>query len=484
MNDLVWKLNNSKYLSLFKKSIHFLYKKLIAPKFLSEDDRRREFILNIILLGSLLLLAWSDFYIIRSSIIEGESHQGISAVLFSLVVLFFIGLFILSRTGHFIIASYSIIGAYFLSISYATYQWGVDLPTALLSFGLLIVISSILINTRFSFIVACAIVMVLVVLAYLQNREIISSARYWVSDKIYVSDAIQYSLILIVIALVSWLSNREIERSLRRARESEAALKEQRDLLEIKVEERTQELQATQAEKISQLYRFAEFGRLASGLFHDLMSPLTSVSLYLEKVNKNNPHEASETRQYLKKAFEASKRIEQFTQAVRKQLQHRQTQELFSLNEGIRQAIQLVAHKAWQAKVQITFHTPTEIVTFDNPLKFHQIMVNLLSNGIDAYAGIPVTEDRKRELALTMNEQQGEIFLVIQDWGCGIAESVRDKIFQPFYTTKSTHDGMGIGLSSTKDILEKDFHGAIEVDSTEGYGTIFRLHFRKRDAQS
>lgn len=482
MNDIIWKIHNSKYFILFKKSAHFLYKKLIAPKHLAEDDRRREFILNIILIGSIVLLLWSDFYAIRSAIIDGPEHKGVPMLVSSAVVLFFIVLFVLSRMGHFLIASYALITSYFLTISYALYHWGVDLPTALLSFGLLIVVSSILINTKFSFVVASFVTLVLVLLSYLQTNGITAFARYWISEKVYISDGVQYSLILMLIAVVSWLSNREIERSLKRARESEAALKEQRDLLEIKVEERTKELQATQAEKISQLYRFAEFGRLASGLFHDLMSPLTSVSLYLEKVNKNNPNEAVETRGYLKKAFEASKRIELFTQAVRRQLQHRQAQELFSLNEGIRQAIQLVAHKAWQSRVQVSFHAPLEIVTYDNPLKFHQIIVNLLSNAIDAYAGITVSEDRKREVSLIMHEQNNQVTLVIQDWGSGIPPDALEKIFQPFYTTKATHEGTGIGLSTTKEILEKDFHGSIEVESTEGYGTVFRINFPRHDS--
>jgi len=293
-----------------------------------------------------------------------------------------------------------------------------------------------------------------------------------------VYDGIGFAAIFCIIMTVSWLSNREIERSLRRARTSEAALKEERDMLEITVEDRTRELQKTQSEKIAQLYRFAEFGKLASGLFHDLMNPLTSISLYLEHMSKANPNEIAETQAYIKKAFEASKRIDLFSQAVRKQLQHREAHELFSVSEGIRQAIQLVAHKAWQAGVQLTFNTGIELSTLDNPLKFHQVIVNLLSNGIDAYADIPVADqNHRREVVVTLAREGQDILITVQDWGCGISDTTQRKIFEPFYTTKTTRQGIGIGLSTTKEIIEKDFGGSIAVESMEGEWTIFRVSF-------
>jgi len=427
------------------------------------------------------LLLWSFLYSVASRISDGENYKGVPIILSCLVVLFFLFLYALSRKGYFILASYLLIFLYFLTISYACFHWGTNLPTALLSFSLIIIMASILISTRFAFILSCSIAAVVIALAYLENRGVIHPARYWLIKRIYTSDGIGYAIILFLIAVVSWLSNREIEGSLRRARLSESALKEERDLLEIKVEQRTRELQEAQSEKITQLYRFAEFGKLASGLFHDLMNPLTSISLYLEHMNKANPAEVAETQNYLKKAFEASKRIDRFSQAVRKQLQHREARELFSVTEGVRQAIQLVAHKAWQEGIKINYEPTQEIETFDNPLKFHQVVVNLISNAIDSYADIPKDHRRKSEIALTLERRGLGINLTIQDWGSGISDEAREKIFQPFYTTKTSGKGIGIGLSTTKEIIEKDFGGKIEMESVSGQGTIFRISFPWRE---
>ena len=70
--------------------------------------------------------------------------------------------------------------------------------------------------------------------------------------------------------------------------------------------------------------------------------------------------------------------------------------------------------------------------------------------------------------------------MTVQDWGCGMDAATQQKIFEPFYTTKQTTNGMGIGLSSTKEIIEKDFGGTITLESAPGQGTTFRIIFPVR----
>jgi signal transduction histidine kinase len=464
--------------------VYYIYIFFITPKSKDEDSKRRERILNIILSASVLLFALLNILILYNRIRLGSAYEGAPQSEFIIIFSIFLGLLILSRKGFHVAASYILVSIYFAAITYATFYWGPDLPSALLGYALVITVSSILISTRFAFVVTTIISIIIIALTYLQGHFLILPKTEWKLESLGAYDGIGFAAILFIIMTISWLSNREIERSLRRARNSEAALKEQRDLLEITVGERTKELQSAQAEKIDQLYRFAEFGRLASGLFHDLMNPLTSVSLYLEKLNSANPVEIEQTKEYLNKAFEASKRIERFTQAIRKQLQHRPARELFSVNEGIKQALQLVGHKAAQAQVRLNFDPAAEITTYDNPLKFHQVLVNLLSNAIDSYHNLPLDSNHKREVHITLTQAQNQINLTIQDWGCGITDEVKDKIFQPFYTTKTTEQGIGIGLSTTKEIIERDFHGAIEFQSTPGQGTIFHITFSRHDPAS
>jgi len=68
---------------------------------------------------------------------------------------------------------------------------------------------------------------------------------------------------------------------------------------------------------------------------------------------------------------------------------------------------------------------------------------------------------------------QAKVEIIIKDNGSGIPQHIVDKIFQPFFTTKPTGEGTGLGLSLAYDIITKNHNGAISVKSKEGEGTVF-----------
>lgn len=465
----------SKLKLLFLKGVRFIFDTFIRPKTTSEDSRRKEFILNVILFSLSILMIWSELYLIFSKIFL--SQKGVSLWIFTFILALFVSFLVISRKGYYTAASYTLIAVFFASITYAAYQWGVNLPTALLSSGLLIVISSILISTRFSIVVAFFVIAMIATIGYLEHVSIIQPARYWLKDKLFLPDIIEYSVILSFITVISWLSNREIEKSLHRARHSEAELKKERDLLEVKVEERTQELKKAQAEKMSQLYRFSEFGRLSSGIFHDLINPLTAVAISFKQLQDSQSQNLQEAERNLENGLAAARRMEVFIQTVRKQISHQETKATFSLNEEIHQTIQLFDYKARQAKVALHFVRQHDVQTFGNPLKFHQIVANLVSNAIDAYDGITPETDKEHMVEIRLAQHRDIARLEVQDWGQGIKPEVLPKIFDPFFTTKDTEKGTGIGLTTTKHIVEKDFAGNITIASKPGYGSTFIVEF-------
>jgi two-component system, NtrC family, sensor kinase len=78
-------------------------------------------------------------------------------------------------------------------------------------------------------------------------------------------------------------------------------------------------------------------------------------------------------------------------------------------------------------------------------------------------------------VAISTKRLDNAIEIRVQDNGSGIPEAIRDKIFQPFFTTKPTGQGTGLGLSLAYDIVTKGHGGNLSVDSTEGEGTKFTL---------
>ena len=76
-------------------------------------------------------------------------------------------------------------------------------------------------------------------------------------------------------------------------------------------------------------------------------------------------------------------------------------------------------------------------------------------------------------VSVSTKQLDNAIEIRVKDNGTGMPESVRAKVFQPFFTTKPTGQGTGLGLSLAYDIVTKGHGGALEVESTEGVGTIF-----------
>ena len=459
---------------LYLDGIKRFFKKIISPKSEDEDSRRQEYIFNIIAFGSIVLLIIANGISIIESIAL-EKYRGMSPYATLAILAWFVFLFYLSRRGRFRLASLFFLAAFFLLATYAVFTWVVEIQVALLFFVLIIVMSGILISSRFAFASTLIASLVLLLINYLHVNSFVTPNTYWKTDSAGIADVIMFGIIFGIIATVSWLSNNQIEKSLVRARKSEADLKDERDSLEIKVDQRTKELKEVQAEKMAQLYRFAEFGRISSGLFHDLINPLNAVSLNLGKTDGT----AEETKQYVGNAVRAAKKLEDLVVAVRKQLAREETKTLFLVEEEIRHVLEVLSHKAERINVDLRFVPGSDIKMFGDAIKFNQVVLNLVANGIDACMPptaelVPISPG-DRWVKVSLIEEPETMIMVVEDNGVGIPEQHIDKIFEPFFTTKINGQGIGIGLSMAKRIVEKDFGGLLITKSEAGRGSSFKV---------
>jgi signal transduction histidine kinase len=252
---------------------------------------------------------------------------------------------------------------------------------------------------------------------------------------------------------------------LKRAWISESELKKERDHLEQTVEERTRELKQAQLEKMFQMYRFVEFGRLASGFFHDMTVPLTTVSLNLDAIK--SVHSSTEVDQ----AIVGAKKMGAYVRAIRKQLQKQTVMTKFSLDREVSEVLSIMAAKAREERVLFIFEKE-KITMYGNPLKFSQLLTNLISNAIDSYD--QVRGKNTRTIHIVLKKKKGVAHISVKDHGKGIPLQLQPKIFEPFVTTK-LEKGMGLGLSFCKTIVTKEYHGTISFVSTEGEGTTFTI---------
>lgn len=448
--------------------IRFLYRHLIEPRSDHDDIRRKEFILNILLVGTLVLCLLLGISILLSHIIPEDSYSGISPVLFSGISLFFSSLLYLSRKKYVSVASYGFVGLYFLATVYGTYQWSFTPPMIILVTMVTIVISSILISSRFGFILTVIMSCIVAIITYLQIHQYIPLDLYWRNDPLLVKDALQMALLLFLVSGISWLSNRETEKSLDRALASEQDLVIERNLLELKVEERTRDLKLSQEKALHQIGYLAEFGKISSGVFHDLMNPLNTVIAHIDRLSETDTA-AHETKDYLRKAVIASKRMGHYLETIKKSIKPSDLIQSFSPEKEIHDALDLLGHKARLAQATIVVTAAPSITLIGNALRFHQVALNLISNAIDAVQDLEI---ENKNIYLELHQKEHVVVFSVTDFGKGIIPSNLTTVFNPSFTTKN-NAGIGLGLATVKSIIETEFHGSISVTSTPDQGTLF-----------
>ncbi|MDO8270190.1 MAG: MFS domain-containing histidine kinase [Candidatus Levybacteria bacterium] len=469
----------------YTRAVRKFYQVFIQPRSKNIDDARMEFILTILLIGLVVLTGIAFFINILGPILYPTSKTNGSPFVTGFIFAFICLLLLLARIGKDKISASITIGILLLAGIYGNYYWGSDLGIVLLLYALIIIMTGILSGTRYAFMVTVVCGFAIIFFTYLQLAHVYYPNTMWKKQEIGLTDSIVNTIILCIIAIISWLSNREIQKTLIRARKSEAALLRQKNLLEETVEKRTHELRVSQAEKLAQLYRFAEFGKMASGLFHDLSNPLMLVSLNLDRLHRQskntNQKKISDTKILLGRALSGTHKLENFIQAARKQVQSQDIIKLFSLQAEIDQVMQMLEYKAKKTHVMVIGNIPKNVLFYGSPVKFNQLVTNLVSNAIDAYS---TSQKKEKKVEISLVKIKNKAFLQIQDWGSGIEKKDIGHIFEPLFTTKSPEKGMGMGLSICRDVVEKDLNGKFVVESKVGIGTTFLVEFPIRKKQN
>ncbi len=287
-------------------------------------------------------------------------------------------------------------------------------------------------------------------------------------------DFIWYALVLTLVCIMAWLHNREINKSIEQARKSEKLLAGERDIFEDVIRKRTKELIESERMRSMELEKNARFGELSRGLFHDLMNPLSSLTLFIENMTAESEYSSDETRDMINKTIAASRRMESFMNSIRHATtETTETDKCADLATELSTVYDLLAYKARMAGIEIIIGRFNPISIKLNPFRLHQLFLNLVSNALDAC--IASMERYKQNnmsgiVKILAAKDKRKIEIIIKDNGCGISENKIDDIFSHPFTTKSK--GTGIGLITVKKIMNEELHGTISMNSKENEGTI------------
>ena len=300
-----------------------------------------------------------------------------------------------------------------------------------------------------------------------ERQQELAAAEAEFQNKLRTNAFLGGSFTLIVIALLLYRSNSAKQKSKQR------------------IEKAYNQLKSTQNQLIHS-EKMASLGELTAGIAHEIQNPLNFVNNFSE-VNKELLDELREaltkgdqvaveaiTRDILEnedKIMHHGKRAEGI---VKSMLQHSRTstgeKELTDLNVLADEYLRLAYHgfrakdKSFNAnfKTELTPNLPKRYIV---PQDIGRVLLNLINNAFQA-----VKEVEKPEVVVTTKQGAKGLEIIVKDNGPGIPDRIKDKIFQPFFTTKATGEGTGLGLSLSYDIVTKGHGGQLTVQSNKREG--------------
>jgi two-component system, LuxR family, sensor kinase FixL len=230
-------------------------------------------------------------------------------------------------------------------------------------------------------------------------------------------------------------------------------------------ERRVTELQA----ELVHLSRLTDLGQMVSALAHEVNQPLTAMVNYVGAVRRLVAAGNQQgVQQAIERIAEQGNRARQIIQRLRDQVAKREaTRRVENLSKTIEEASGLALLGVGRGlKLEIRVDQDATEAIIDK-VQIQQVLLNLMRNAAEAMDGTP-----RRELSISTVRAGGMVEISVSDTGHGLAASVRERLFEPFVTTKP--EGMGVGLSVCRTIIEAH-GGQLRAEDGAGGGTIFRL---------
>ena len=265
-----------------------------------------------------------------------------------------------------------------------------------------------------------------------------------------------------------------------------------------------EDLKAAQNQLVQQ-EKLASLGQLTAGIAHEIKNPLNFVNNFsevsIEMIDEIREELANVETQCIASLPGDSKNIQNITEIlddietnlrkihehgtradgiVKSMLQHSRggdgKMEPSPLNPIIKEYVNLAFHgmRAGKDPINVDIQMDLDDSIGEVPLiaeDFSRVILNLVNNAFDAMRE-KIIQNYSPKLTIRTKSENDHIIIEIEDNGPGISDDIKDKIMQPFFTTKKGTQGTGLGLSITNDII-KAHGGELSVNSTSGSGSTF-----------
>jgi len=231
--------------------------------------------------------------------------------------------------------------------------------------------------------------------------------------------------------------------------------------------------------ELAHVTRVMTMGELAASIAHEVNQPLAAIvtngSACLRWLMGDSPN-LNEARETARRIIHDGKRASDVISRIRALVRKRDPEKAqLDINQAVQEVVNLTEHEAVRKGVALR----TELVgdlpfVLGDRVQLQQVILNLIMNGVEAMSSVG---DRPRELLVRSRQHESDQVLVaVQDSGIGIDSQNLDKIFNPFYTTKS--QGMGMGLAISRSIVE-NHGGRLWALPNDGPGATFQFTLLK-----
>jgi signal transduction histidine kinase len=223
--------------------------------------------------------------------------------------------------------------------------------------------------------------------------------------------------------------------------------------------------------ELTQKSKFEALGQMAAGVAHEINNPLAIIKGHAEKLSLQYPQQLTENQNESVSIINSTvDRISKIIHSLRSFSREGGGEpfEYVDVKKIIEMTLDLCSEKLKQNRIELRLDLHPQLPVIEcRPIQISQVLLNLISNSYDAVSTESETKT-ERWIRIQVYTDQDKIQFRVSNSGTKISLNVAEKIFQPFFTTKSVSQGTGLGLSISKGIAESH-HGKLNLDLTQKY---------------
>lgn len=380
--------------------------------------------------------------------------------------------FLISRLKRNTVANWMLIAFYTGIGALTMLLWGLNAALGIFAMSFVIILTGVLLGSRAILPVSMGLVVVLACIQTLHTYHIVKPDLTSIQSESSYFDVISYSTILGIFALVIWVYNRQLEASLRRARNAESTVRTQKDSIARQLASESAQLRQAQQNEIQQLYKFATLGQSVTATLHELSNYLSVLTMDMDDLK--HQHKNSKV---IQNADESILQINAMVRQFRRKLENYDESKIFSVAPVVKRAIADTTTRLHIAQTIIEFEQDTRSTPLrvaGDPFAFSQVITVLVTNAVEACKDFP-----HPKVTIRLTELDNTIKLSVVDNGIGIPDSVKDRLFTP--STSSKPNGLGVGLYIAKRIVETHLKGTIALGDTARTGAEFVIDLPRKN---